>query len=203
MNRDQGPRSTPSPSSHLEQARSDLLDTILRLSFMRGRFQLASGAWSDFYLDLRRATLDPSGLAAAISILYPHLRAFDVRGVGGPTLGADPLVAGLILESLRLGDPMQGFLVRGAAKDHGAGRMIEGHCPPGTRVAVIDDVVTKGGSILRAVEAVRAAGAQPVLALSLVDREEGGRAALESAGLELFAPFRLAEVLEAAASRGL
>jgi len=184
-------------------ARGALLDAILRHSFLRGRFQLSSGAWSDHYVDLRRTTLDPAGLAASVAALFPKLREFDVAAVGGPTLGADPLVAGLILESLRGGSPLRGFLVRGAAKDHGTGRMIEGHCPAGARVAVIDDVVTRGGSILRAVEAVRAAGAQPVLALALVDREEGGREALTREGIDLYAPFRLTEVLEAAAARGI
>jgi orotate phosphoribosyltransferase len=186
-----------------DRAREALLEAILEHSFLRGRFQLSSGAWSDFYLDLRRTTLDPAGLAAAVAVLYPRLREAGVVAIGGPTLGADPLVAGLILEAGRRGDPLQGFLVRSAAKDHGTGRMIEGHCPSGGRVAVIDDVVTKGGSILRAVEAVRGAGAQPVLALSIVDREEGGRASLESAGLPFFAPFRLAEILAAATSRDL
>ncbi len=186
-----------------EDAREALLDAILTHSFLRGRFQLASGAWSDFYLDLRRTTLDPAGLAAAVAVLYPRLREAGVTAIGGPTLGADPLVAGLILEAGRRGEALRGFLVRGAAKDHGTGRIIEGHCPSGERVAVIDDVVTRGGSIIRAVEAVRGAGARPVLALTIVDREEGGRDALEREGLPLFAPFRLAEILGAAASRGL
>jgi orotate phosphoribosyltransferase len=178
-----------------------LLDTILTHSYQRGRFLLSSGAWSDYYLDLRRTTLDPVGLAASCAVLWPALEAADVEAVGGPTLGADPLVAGLILEARRHGRTLRGFLVRGAAKDHGTGRQIEGHCPAGTRVAVIDDVVTRGGSILRAVEAVRAAGATPVLALALVDREEGGRVLLEQAGVPLFAPFRVTEVLTAAARR--
>ena len=93
--------------------------------------------------------------------------------------------------------------MRASAKDHGTGRQIEGHCPAGARVAVLDDVVTRGGSILRAVEAVRAAGAEPVIALTLVDREEGGRAALEAVGLPFFARFRVGEILKEAARRGL
>jgi orotate phosphoribosyltransferase len=195
--------STNSPNAGPGSAREALLDAILRLSFMRGRFQLSSGAMSDFYLDLRRTTLDPAGLEAAVAVLSPKLRDAESAAVGGPTLGADPLVAGLILEAGRTGRPVQGFLVRGAAKDHGTGRLIEGHCPAGARVVVLDDVVTRGGSILRAVEAVRAAGATPVLALALVDREEGGADILAREGVPLFAPFRLREVLEAAAARGL
>jgi orotate phosphoribosyltransferase len=190
---------SPHPDPALREA---LLDAILRHSFLRGRFQLASGAWSDYYLDLRRTTLDPGGLAAATALLWPTVREADIAAVGGPTLGADPIVAGLILESLRRGRPVSGFLVRGGAKDHGTGRRIEGHCPAGARVALLDDVVTRGGSILRALEEVRACGALPVLALALVDREEGGAAALAREGIPFFAPFRVSEVLDAAARSG-
>jgi orotate phosphoribosyltransferase len=192
-----------SNSSQAELQNRRLLDAILTHSFQRGRFLLSSGAWSDYYLDLRRTTLDPQGLAAACSVLWPAIQTAAVDAVGGPTLGADPLVAGLILEARSHDSILRGFLVRGAAKDHGTGRQIEGHCAAGSRVAVIDDVVTRGGSILRAVDAVRAAGAIPVLALALVDREEGGRELLGQAGLPLYAPFRLSEVLVEAARRGI
>ena len=123
--------------------------------------------------------------------------------VGGPTLGADPIVAGLILESERHDAHLRGFLVRGAAKDHGTGRQIEGHCPSGARVAVLDDVVTRGGSLLRAIRAVRAAGADPVLAMVLVDREQGGRQAIEDEGIVFHAPFQVAEILKEASQRNL
>lgn len=183
-------------------AHQHLLEAILQHSFLRGRFQLSSGAWSDYYLDLRRTTLDPGGLAAAASALWPAVADANVVAVGGPTLGADPIVAALMLEGARHGKPIQGFLVRSSAKDHGTGRQIEGHCTAGSRVAVLDDVVTKGGSIVRAVEAVRAAGADPVIALALVDREQGGRETLEALGVPLFTPFRVGEILEEAARRG-
>ncbi|MFB3909047.1 MAG: orotate phosphoribosyltransferase [Candidatus Eisenbacteria bacterium] len=186
-----------------EASRSGLLDQILKLSFQRGRFTLSSGAISDYYLDLRRTTLDPHGLRAAVEALWPVIEEEAITAVGGPTLGADPIVAGLILESRTRGGHLQGFLVRPAVKDHGTGRQIEGHCPAGARVAVLDDVVTRGGSILRAVDAARSAGAEVALALALVDREEGGRQALEQEGIRLFAPLRVAQVLEEAARRGL
>jgi len=164
---------------------------------------LASGAWSDYYLDLRCTTLDSGGLVAACSLLLQKLIEADVVAVGGPTLGADPLVSGILSESGRQGRPMQGFLVRSTAKDHGTGRRVEGHCVSGARVAVLDDVVTRGGSILRAIEAVRAAGAEPVLALTLVDREQGGSTAIEAEGLSFHAAFRVSEILDEADRRGL
>jgi orotate phosphoribosyltransferase len=191
------------PNTPSEESRRALLDRVLALSFQRGRFQLSSGAWSDTYIDLRRTTLDPAGLSAAVAALWPVVRAADVQAVGGPTLGADPLVAGLLLRAHAEERSLRGFLVRPAAKDHGTGRQIEGHCREGERVVVLDDVVTRGGSILRAVEAARAAGATVVQALALVDREEGGREALESAGIPLFAPLRLGEILDEARARGL
>jgi orotate phosphoribosyltransferase len=192
------PNEDPTASAHLQ-----LVEAILQHSFLRGRFQLSSGAWSDYYLDLRRTTLDPRGLAAAAAALWPAVGSANVTAVGGPTLGADPIVAALMLEGARHGQTVQGFLVRASAKDHGTGRQIEGHCPKGARVAVLDDVVTRGGSILRAVEAVRAAGAEPVIALALVDREEGGREALQAVGVPLHAPFRVADILAEATRRGL
>jgi orotate phosphoribosyltransferase len=191
------------PADPIREARGPLLDRILALSFQRGRFVLSSGAVSDTYIDLRRTTLDPDGLACAVDALWPALREARVTAVGGPTLGADPIVAGLLLRARTEGVPLQGFLVRSAAKDHGTGRQIEGHCPPGARVAVLDDVVTKGGSILRAVQAAREQGAQPVLALALVDRGEGGTEALAAQGIPLFTPLRLADVLAEARARGL
>jgi orotate phosphoribosyltransferase len=189
-----------SPPSPL---RERLLDAILRLSFARGRFRLASGAWSDYYLDLRRTTLDPTGLTLATGLLWRRLADSRVTAIGGPTLGADPLVAGLLCEAHRRSHPLLGFLVRGSVKDHGTGRQIEGHCPPGSRVAVIDDVCTRGGSLLRAIEAVRATDAEPVLALALVDRNEGGREAIESEGVAFHPLFQIEEVLARAKERNL
>jgi orotate phosphoribosyltransferase len=186
-----------------EESRRALLDRVLALSFQRGRFQLSSGAWSDTYIDLRRTTLDPQGLTCAAATLWPILRATRAQGVGGPTLGADPLVAALLLRAAAERVALQGFLVRSAAKDHGTGRQIEGHCAEGDRVVVLDDVVTRGGSILRAAAAARAQGAQVVQALALVDREEGGREALAAEGIPLFTPLRLAEILAEAQARGL
>lgn len=193
----------PAGESLKQPLRSRLLEVILRLSFQRGRFQLASGAWSDYYLDLRQSTLDPEGLAATSSLFWPVLAEAHVTAVGGPTLGADPIVAGLLLESIRHSVALQGFLVRSAAKDHGTGRQIEGHCPSGARVAVLDDVATRGGSILRAIRVARAAGAQPVLAMALVDRDQGGRQAIENEGVAFHALFQVAEILSEASRRGL
>lgn len=185
------------------EPRSRLLDVILRRSFRRGRFQLSSGAWSDYYLDLRRTTLDPDGLASAVALLAPRIAESGAGAVGGPTIGADPLVAGLLMHPLLRERPVLGFLVRSAPKGHGTGQQIEGHCSAGSRAVILDDVVTRGGSLLRAIQTVRAAGAEPVAAMAIVDRHEGGGEAIAAEGLDFFAIFSVEEILSAAAERGL
>ena len=115
--------------------------------------------------------------------------------VGGLTLGADPVSYAIAYASALAGSPLRAFTVRKEAKAHGTGRLIEGPFRAGDRVAVIEDVITTGGSALRAAEAIRAAGGVVSGVLALVDREEGGREALEGAGLAVIALARAAEIV--------
>lgn len=172
-----------------------LLEVIRRVSLRRGQFVLSSGATSDYYLDLRLTTTEPEGARLAAQALLAEARRLGASGVGGPTLGADPIVGAAVALSAGSGHPVRGFLVRAAAKQHGTGRQIEGHLASGQRVVLLDDVVTSAGSLLRAAEAVRAEGAEIVGAFCLVDRDGGGREALAAAGLELTAVFGVEEVL--------
>ena len=164
-----------------------LLDLLATRSARRGNFTLASGKQSDLYIDCRPTTMHPEGLA----IIGPlGLRAIAERGwrpdaVGGLTLGADPVSYAIAYASQLAGLPTRAFTVRKEAKTHGTGKRIEGAFLAGDRVVVIEDVITTGGSALKAVEAVRAAGGKVVGVLSVVDREEGGREALEAVGLEV------------------
>jgi orotate phosphoribosyltransferase len=118
-----------------------------------------------------------------------------VDAVGGLTLGADPIAYAISCASVAGGTPLRAFTVRKEAKAHGAGKRIEGPFRTGDRVAIIEDVITTGGSALNAAEAVRAAGGSVRGVLTLVDREEGGRQALESAGLEVLAIVRASEIV--------
>ena len=167
--------------------RTRLLDLLAQRSARRGSFTLASGRQSDLYIDCRLTTMHPEGL----SLIGPAgLHALGERGwhpdsVGGLTLGADPVSYAIAYASQLAGLPTRAFTVRKEAKTHGTGKLIEGAYLAGDRVVVIEDVITTGGSALRAVEAVRAAGGQVIGVLSVVDREEGGREALEAAGLEV------------------
>jgi orotate phosphoribosyltransferase len=167
-------------------------------SARRGQFTLASGRISSLYIDARLTTMSPEGLALIGPLGLEVLRTSDWRvdAVGGLTLGADPIAYAISYASaLAGGPPVRAFTVRKEAKTHGTGRLIEGPFHDGDRVAVVEDVITTGSSALRAVEAVRAAGGVVAGVLALVDREEGGREALESAGLEVRSLTRASEIV--------
>ncbi len=167
--------------------RTRLLDLLAQRSARRGTFTLASGRQSDLYIDCRLTTMHPEGL----SLIGPlGLHALGERGwrpdsVGGLTLGADPVSYAIAYASWLASMPTRAFTVRKEAKTHGTGKLIEGAYLAGDRVVVIEDVITTGGSALKAVEVVRAAGGTVVGVLSVVDREEGGREAIEALGLEV------------------
>ena len=153
-------------------------------SARRGTFTLASGRTSDLYIDARLTTMSPDGLALigplALDLLAES--GWHVDAVGGLTLGADPIAYAIAYASTvsRPADQwMRAFTVRKQAKAHGTGQRIEGPFRTGDRVAVVEDVITTGGSALQAVDAVRAAGGTVVGVLAIVDREEGGRETIE------------------------
>ena len=162
-----------------------LTELLRHRSLTRGDFVLASGRRSSYYIDARRTTMSGEGqaLIGAAGLAALHSHGWHPRAVGGLTLGADP-VAYAIAHAARLaGTPLDAFTVRKQAKDHGTGRRIEGCLEVGDPVVVCEDVITTGQSALEAVAAVRAAGAQVLGVLAVIDREEGGRQAIEAAAL--------------------
>jgi orotate phosphoribosyltransferase len=166
-------------------------------SARQGQFTLASGRQSTLYIDARLTTMSPDGLTLIGPLALEALQASDwmVTAVGGLTLGADPVSYAIAYASALAGTPLRAFTVRKEAKAHGTGRLIEGPFREGDRVAVIEDVITTGGSALRATEAIRKAGGIVAGVLALVDREEGGREALEAAGLPVLALTRASEIV--------
>jgi orotate phosphoribosyltransferase len=174
-----------------------LLSMLAARSARRGQFTLASGRQSTLYIDARLTTMSPEGLALIGPLALAALRDVDwrVQAVGGLTLGADPISYAIAYASAETASPLRAFTVRKEAKAYGAGRLIEGPFHAGDRVAVIEDVITTGGSALRAVEAIRAAGGTVAGVLALVDREEGGRDALVSAGLPVVALARASDIV--------
>lgn len=156
-------------------------------SARRGQFTLASGRQSTLYIDARLTTMSPDGLALiGPTALDAIARAgWEPDAVGGLTLGADPVSYAIAYASAATPRPIRAFTVRKEAKAHGTGRLIEGPYREGDRVVVVEDVITTGGSALLAIDAIRAAGGTPVGVLAVVDREEGGREAIEAQGLRV------------------
>lgn len=176
---------------------SKLARMLATRSAKRGSFTLASGRQSSLYVDARITTMSPDGLALIGPLGLTALRdaGWTVDAVGGLTLGADPIAYAISYASAGGTAPLRAFTVRKEAKTHGTGKLIEGPFHAGDRVAVIEDVITTGGSALKAVEAVRAAGGQVQGVLALVDREEGGREKIEAEGLAVISLVTATELL--------
>ncbi len=176
--------------------RDALVQLLAQRSARRGTFTLASGRVSDFYVDCRLTTMSPDGLVLVGPLACGMVResGWSVDSVGGLTMGADPVSYAIAYASALAGTPVRCFAVRKEAKGHGMGKRIEGSFRVGDRVVVIEDSMTTGGSALNAAAAIRAAGGEVVGALTLVDREEGARDALLSAGIPLIAFTTAAEL---------
>jgi orotate phosphoribosyltransferase len=177
--------------------RAALVRLLAQRSVRRGRFTLSSGRESAHYVDARLTTMSPEGLAmiGPLALRAIRERAWAADAVGGLTLGADPIAYAIALASVSDPPLVRAFTVRKEAKQHGTGRLIEGPLGDGDRVVVIEDVITTGGSALRAVEALQRAGAVISGILALVDREEGGRAILEEAGFQVACLTNLSDLL--------
>jgi len=174
-----------------------LLSLLAERSARRGQFTLASGRQSTLYIDARLTTMSPDGLAliGPLALAAISEAGWGVDAVGGLTLGADPVSYAIAYASAATSRPLRAFTVRKEPKTHGTGRLIEGPFREGDRVVVVEDVITTGGSALRAVEAIRAARGIVVGVLALVDREEGGRDVLEGAGLPVVTLARATDIV--------
>ena len=161
-----------------------LLDLALERGAIRyGDFTLSSGRKSTYYFDGRLLSLDPEGAYLLGHALLPLLTDAGVGAVGGPTLGADPIVAAVATASWQQGTPIPAFIVRKEAKGYGTAQLIEGPLPPqGTSVAIVDDACTTGGSLFHAIEAAEEAGYKVGLVLAALDRNEGGSDAIRDRG---------------------
>lgn len=185
-------------SSDYYYLRNTLKDLLLSRSVRRGEFVLASGRRSSFYIDARLTTMSGDGLAVIGGLGLDRLavRGWTPRAVGGLTLGADPVAYALALTARRRGQLLDAFTVRKQPKDHGTGKRIEGCFAAGYPVVVVEDVLTTGGSAREAIGAVEREGGHVLGVLAVVDRQEGGREAIERAGY-------VVEVVLTAADLGL
>jgi orotate phosphoribosyltransferase len=180
----------------LEASRARLFTVLSERSFEERDVVLASGRRSNFYIDCKQTTLTAEGHLLVGRLLFAELVRAELGaapfvGVGGLTLGADPMASAVSLTSALAGHPIPAFIVRKEAKGHGTGAWIEGikGLTPGGRVAILEDVVTTGGSAEKAITRAREAGFVVDLVLALVDRQEGGREALEAQGVRLVSLF--------------
>ncbi len=174
------------------EARARLLDLLRDRAFERKRVVLASGRESDFFIDCKQAVLTAEGHALCGEVMLAAVMALGpCVAVAGVELGGCPLASAVALTSFRRGARLDAIYVRKDAKDHGSRRQLEGNTrlPPGSRVALLEDVVTTGGSTLKAAAKLREAGYEIAGVVALVDRDEGGRAAIEADGLKLVALF--------------
>ena len=173
-----------------------LVELLLEHSVQRGHFELSSGGTTDLYLDVRQTTLNAEGAAIVGRLILDRLRD-DVVAVGGPTLGADPVACSAAAQSIAVaGRAIHGFLIRKEAKGHGTKRFIEGmsSIPAGSRVCVVEDTTTTGGSMLQAIERVVEAGYEVVQTICVVDRAEGARERFAEAGYSLDAIIERSEL---------
>jgi orotate phosphoribosyltransferase len=182
----------------MNRDRAALIALLRERSVRFGDFTLASGARSSWYIDCRLTTMSALGqrLIGALGLDEIHHAGWDAVAVGGLTMGADPVSYAIAAASAEDARVIDAFSVRKEAKAHGTGRRIEGNFAAGSRVVVIEDVITSGGSALTAIEAVRSEGGIVIGALAVVDREAGGREKIEAAGIAVRCLVRAGELVQ-------
>jgi orotate phosphoribosyltransferase len=177
-----------------QEAREELRQLIKSQSLLFGDFTLASGQKSNFFLDLKKTMFHPQGAALAAEIILDMIRDdTDVEYVGGLEIGAIPIAVAVAARSWPQ-RPIKAFFVRKAVKDHGAAKLIDGQFRPGAPVILFEDVITTGGSVMKAVQAVRDQGCRVKKILTIVDRLEGATENLKREGLELVSIFTMDEL---------
>jgi orotate phosphoribosyltransferase len=196
----------PSPlhSSLSESEHQSLFELIKNRSFGLREVTLASGRKSHFYFDMKPTMFHPQGAALLARLMFDEVQAVKADAIGGLEMGAVPITSALCQHSFERGLPIAGFFVRKKPKDYGAKKLIEGLTPDesleGKRVIVVEDVTTTGESALKAVHACQEAGANVVMILTLIDRQEGARETIEKAGILYRALFNADRFLESVGS---
>ncbi len=163
-----------------------LTELILKKTFKYSEepvFKLVSGRMSNYYFNCKTVTLHPEGMYLIGNVIFDMIKGFDITGIGGLTLGADPIADAVAYTSYLKGRPIEAFVVRKSAKSHGTMQWVEGNVNKGDRVVIVDDVITTGKSTIEAVTRARETGLEIVRVIALIDRLEGGRENIEALGL--------------------
>ncbi len=184
--------------------RKRLIQMLAERSFMYSEeptFRLASGRLSRYYINCKPTTMDPEGLFLVGHLLFEKVKNMGITAAGGLTMGADPLAYALAYTSHTKGCPIKAFVVRKEPKDHGTGNLIEGPVEPGERVAILEDVITTGGSTLKAIRAAEEFGLKVMGVVALVDREEGGKQRIEELGYPVKPLILKSEIFETFAKK--
>lgn len=175
--------------------REELKKILIERSILKGDFILVSGKKSAYYINGKMTTLHAKGLNLSAKLLLESFSDLEYDGFAGPVIGADPIIGALLTLSAERGEEKEGFLIRKEAKGHGTQNLVEGNLETGMKVIIVEDVVTTGGSLLRAAEAIVAGGGEIAAVHVLVDREEGAVDRITSAGYEFRSLFRVSELL--------
>jgi len=175
--------------------REELKKILIERSILKGDFTLVSGRKSTYYINGKMTTLYGPGLGLAAKLLLESVADLEYDGFAGPVIGADPIIGALLALSAERGESVEGFLIRKEAKGHGTKKLVEGKLEEGMRVIIVEDVVTTGGSLLKAAEAVEDGGGEIAAVHVLVDREEGAADRIAGAGYEFRSLFRVSELL--------
>ena len=174
-----------------------LAAVLYEKSYLAGDFTLTSGRKSDYYFDCRQSSLHPEGANLIGSLFFDMLKDMDVQAVAGMTMGADPLLTATSLSAFAAGRFLPALIVRKTPKGHGTGSSVEGlaNVSPGDRVVMLEDVVSTGGSVIKACKLVEEAGLRPVSIFCILNREEGAAETIEAAGYPLRSIFTRNELL--------
>ncbi len=176
-----------------------LIELIIKKAFKYSEepiFKLASGRMSNYYFNCKAVTLNPEGMYLIGNLIFDIISGFDIQGIGGLTLGADPIANAVAYTSFLKDRPVEAFVVRKTPKTHGTMLWIEGNVFPGDNVVIVDDVITSGQSTIKAIEKANEAGLNIKKVIALIDRQEGGSEAIESIGYRLYPIITRDEIMD-------
>lgn len=176
--------------------KKELLRLLKKEALFRKKVILSSGKLSNYYIDVRKVSLSPQGIYLISGLIFNLIKNEAIDAIGGPTLGADPIVSGVCFFAYKNKKKLQGFLIRKFPKKHGRQKLIEGpFLSPKDKVVVVDDVATSGSSLIKAIEVLRKEKIQVVKALCVVDREEGAKENLAKLGCPFISLFTKSDFL--------